>query len=157
MMDENGDSPVVALNAISTLAPEQRLRLGGAGLRTVLRIVDAWELTRDEQAKLLNVSSDVTLDEWQHEVPKSPAVYTDDLLIRLSVLIRIYAALQRSYRGSAFADGWIRARNIGSPFSGQRPVAFVIERGIPGLLSVLRLLESAAGGGLSSDEGVDAT
>lgn len=135
--------------ALGALAPEERVRMGQAGLRTFFRIADRWGLGHEAQTKLLGDLGRTQGYEWRREAPSAASVYSTDLLTRLSAIIAIYGALQRLYgQAPAFADAWITAPSTAAPYGGQPPVQRMLDHGLPALLLVRRLLEAQSAGGL---------
>lgn len=135
--------------SIGTLAPHERVALGGAGLRTFFRLADHWGLSVADQCALLGDIGRSTHHAWRQRVPESVESYTTDRLTRLSYLLGIYGMVQRLYGETpAYADAWLTSPNTSAAFGGRSPLAIMRERGIPGMHLVRRLLEAAAGGGL---------
>lgn len=122
---------------------EQRIRLSRA-LPAVIRILDAWHLTREQQAELLTLSvRTVQRAASRAEHPELNA----DQLTRMSLITGIYKALHVLY--NATPDDWPRRPNQRHPFGGRTPAAFMLSAGIPGLLATRRLLDADRSGQFS--------
>ena len=139
------DSPVPRIPDL--LDPAVRARLAGA-LPAVIRMLEAWELTRAQQGSLLTLSAR-TVQRAAHgqTLPR----LTPDQLTRMSLITGIYAALHTLYRDGS-ADGWMTRVNRRPPFAGRAPLSVVLAGGIPMLLAVRRLLEADLGGMFSASE-----
>lgn len=117
-----------------------RVRLS-ATLPAVIRMLEAWQLTREQQAELLTVSvRTVQRSCTGTAVP----VLSSDQLTRLSLITGIYAALHALYTLSP--DAWPQRPNNRHPFLGRTPLDMMLSSGIPGLLAVRRLLDGDRSG-----------
>lgn len=117
-----------------------RVRLSAA-LPAVIRMLDAWQLTRGQQAELLTLSvRTVQRASKGTDVP----VLGPDQLTRLSLITGIYKALNTLYTLSP--DQWPQRPNNRHPFLGRTPLELMLTSGIPGLLAVRRLLDGDRSG-----------
>ena len=127
------------------LDPQVRAQLSGA-LPAVLRMLDAWNLTRTQQTRLLTLSPRTILRVSQG---KSLPRLNQDQLTRMSLITGIYAALHTVY-GGPVEDGWVKQPNRRPPFNGRAPLNLLLVGGIPRLLSVRRLLDADRSGQFGS-------
>jgi len=67
-----------------------------------------------------------------------------DTLTRISLLVGIFKALNILY-SPALADAWIALPNRNPMFRGLSPLAYMIQRGQPGMLHVRQLLDARRG------------
>lgn len=125
------------------LDPNVRSRLAGA-LPAVIRMMEAWGLTRADQAGLLTLSPRTIQRAAQGKRP-SPLRLTQDQLMRMSLITGIYAALHAVYDGLT-ADTWMTRANGRPPFDGRAPVRVLLQGGIPSLLMVRRMLDADRSG-----------
>ena len=68
-----------------------------------------------------------------------------DTLTRISLLLGIFKALNILY-SEQLADAWITLPNRNPMFRGQSPLAYMIERGQPGMLRLRQMLDARRGG-----------
>ncbi|AWT37359.1 hypothetical protein DM785_16735 (plasmid) [Deinococcus actinosclerus] len=117
-----------------------RIRLSAA-LPAVIRMLDAWQLTREQQAELLTLG--VRTVQRASKGTDAPELSADQLT-RLSLITGIYKALHTLYTLSP--DTWPQRPNNRHPFLGRTPLELMLTSGIPGLLAVRRLLDGDRGG-----------
>ncbi len=120
-------------------------RMSAAGLRAFSRIAREWNLSVDEQLRLLGEPARSTFFSWR----KNPeaAVLPRDTLERLSNLLGIYKSLQILFPDEASADAWIRKPNAAPPFGGQSALQRMLAGNVSDLNLVRRYLDSARSGG----------
>ena len=83
---------------------------------------------------------------WKKQTKRgSGRILDQDTLIRISLLLGIFKALNILY-SEPLADAWITLPNRNPMFRGQSPLAYMIERGQPGMLRVRQLLDARRGG-----------
>lgn len=70
--------------------PEKRRQLSGAGLRTFLKIADAWQLSESDRLRVLGLPSRSTFHGWVAKVR-----HGKDITLSVDELIRISALLGR--------------------------------------------------------------
>jgi hypothetical protein len=119
--------------------------MSAAGLRAFSRIAREWNLSVDEQLRLLGEPARSTFFSWR----KNPeaAVLPRDTLERLSNLLGIYKSLQILFPDEASADAWIRKPNAAPPFGGQSALQRMLAGNVSDLNLVRRYLDSARSGG----------
>jgi hypothetical protein len=119
-----------------------RQRLSPAAIRGFLRIMDRWGIKDPDARQLLGGISSGSYYSWKKQ-PKR--VLDQDTLIRISLLLGIFKALNILY-SEPLADAWITLPNRNPMFRGQTPLAYMIERGQPGMLHLRQLLDARRGG-----------
>jgi uncharacterized protein (DUF2384 family) len=111
-------------------------------LKAFDRIVQDWGLTLSEAARLADMSEST----WKRaRKPGFAGDLTQDQMLRLSALIGIFKALSL-YFDAALARRWMTLPNTGPLFDGARPVATLIEDGLPQFLRVRAYLDALRGG-----------
>jgi antitoxin Xre/MbcA/ParS-like protein len=123
--------------------PPTRERLSRAAIQGFLRIMEKWEIKDTEARQLLGGLSSGSY----YGLKKEPKHRTldQDTLTRISLLLGIFKALNILYSKS-LADAWIKLPNRNSMFRGMTPLAYIIQRGQPGMLHVRQLLDARRGG-----------
>jgi Protein of unknown function (DUF2384) len=119
-----------------------RQRLSPAAIKGFLQIMDKWGIKDPDARQLLGGISSGSYYSWKKQ-PKR--VLDQDTLIRISLLLGIFKALNILYSES-LADAWITLPNRNPMFRGQSPLAYMIERGQPGMLHLRQLLDARRGG-----------
>ena len=122
--------------------PEVRRRLSGPGLRTFFNVAEAWQLNTTEARALLGWPPPSTFHKYKGGESGTLAY---DTLMRISLVLGIYKALQVLYPAPRFADRWMRMPNSHPIFSGEAPLDFVVNGGVDGLFQVRRLLDARRG------------
>ncbi len=122
--------------------PAERAQLSSAAIRAFINIARKWKLTEEQSRALLGGLASSTFHAWKTNPKRA---LDQDTLTRISLLIGIYKALN-IYFGKPWADRWITLENRGSLFAGRTPLAFMMQRGQPGMVEVRRMLDSWRGG-----------
>ena len=120
-----------------------RTRLSPTATRAFLRIMEKWGVKDPDARQLLGGISSGSYYAWK-KTPKSRSL-DQDTLTRVSLLIGIFKALNILYSKS-LADAWITLPNSNPIFRGASPLAYMMQRGLPGMISVRQLLDSRRGG-----------
>ncbi|WP_348266660.1 MbcA/ParS/Xre antitoxin family protein [Edaphobacter paludis] len=120
-----------------------RERLSPAAIKGFLRIMEKWGIKDTEARQLLGGLSSGSYYGFKKE-PKHRTL-DQDTLTRISLLVGIFKALNILYSKS-LADAWIKLPNRNSMFRGMTPLAYMIQRGLPGMLHVRQLLDARRGG-----------
>ena len=119
-----------------------RLRLSATALKAYRRLVAQWDLTGQQAAALLGVSTST----WERLKPDTVSrSLSQDQMTRISALVGIYKALHLLF-ADAMADRWPQLVNTGPLFDHRAPVTAMIEGGIPHMLEVRRYLDAVRGG-----------
>jgi hypothetical protein len=133
-----------ALDASPDLSqPPTRVRLSPAAIKGFLRIMEKWGIKDPDARQLLGGLSSGSY----YGLKKEPKHRTldQDTLTRISLLVGIFKALNILY-SPALADAWIMLPNRNPMFRGVSPLAYMIQRGQPGMLHVRQLLDARRGG-----------
>src|SRR5579863_4116459 len=122
--------------------PAIRTRLSPAAIAAFFAIVDKWGLRNEDAMALLGGASHGRY----YELKKTrKGVLSQDELTRISLLIGIFKALNILFN-ERLANRWVSRSNSNPMFKNQPPLVFLIQGGMPGMLSVRRLLDSRRGG-----------
>ena len=121
--------------------PATRRRLSRAAVKGFLAIMDKWNLRDPEARELLGGMSTGSF----YALKKEPRTLDQDRLTRISLIVGIFKALNILY-SPKLADAWVTLPNSNPIFRGLAPVAYMIQRGQPGMLSVRQLLDARRGG-----------
>ena len=111
--------------------------LAGPGLRTFRNIARLWELTTDEEMKLLGPQATVIADA---ERSSEPVGVSKNTLLRISAAFGIYAALESLLPGRS--PRWIRHPNRAELFNGRAPLEMMMSESLDDLLRVRRYLDA---------------
>lgn len=123
--------------------PSTRRRLSPGAVKGYLAIMEKWDLRDPEARQLLGGMSTGSF----YALKKAPGGRTldQDTLTRISLLVGIFKALNILY-SPKLADAWVTLPNSNPIFRGLTPVAYMIQRGQPGMLNVRQLLDARRGG-----------
>ncbi len=123
--------------------PAERRRKSGPALRAFFAIADRWKLDPEQQRGLLGWPAKSTMYAWK-SAPDVTLSY--DTLVRLSLLLGIFKALNVLYPDQGFADGWVKMPNRNDVFGSRAPIDFMTQSGTGALYDVRRLLDARRGG-----------
>ena len=118
-----------------------RKRLSPAAVAAFFKIVASWDLRNEDAMALLGGASN---GKYYGLKRSHKSVLTQDELTRISLLIGIFKALNILF-SRKLADQWVLRPNSNPMFQNAPPLA-VIRSGIPGMMSVRRLLDGHRGG-----------
>ena len=113
-----------------------------AALRTVFRILEAWNVKVGDWGVLLGASP-ATVHRWKSN-PDS-AGGSRDLVERLSYILGIYKALQILLPAESSADSWVNRPNTAPPFGGKAPMDRMQGGNVADLYTVRRWLDGQRG------------
>jgi antitoxin Xre/MbcA/ParS-like protein len=125
--------PVVRFDELSEHAP--------AGMRTFFRIAGRWELTAEQQRRLLGEPPRSTFYKWRGG---DYGGVRADTLERLSHVFGVYGALHGLFLDKRQADEWVRWPN--DAFAGKSALDHMLGGRVADLYEVRRYAESAAEG-----------
>ena len=111
--------------------------LAGPGLRTFRNIARLWELTTDEEMKLLGPQATVIAEAKRSSEPVGVSKNT---LLRISAVLGIYAALESLLPGRS--RNWIRRPNGAQLFAESAPLELMMSDSVDDLLRVRRYLDA---------------
>ncbi|MBN8997361.1 MAG: DUF2384 domain-containing protein [Rhizobiales bacterium] len=136
-------SPIAALperQDFSTGA--ERARLSKVALKAFRRLVEAWGLTGQQAAALLDVSSST----WERlKQDGRDRSLSQDQLTRISALVGIYKGLHLLFADD-MADRWPGLGNRAPLFARMSPIESMMKGGIPQMLDVRRYVDAIRGG-----------
>ncbi len=119
-----------------------RARLSPAAIQGFLGIMERWGVKDPDARQLLGGISSGSY----YGLKKQPKRLLDqDSLVRISLLLGIFKALNILY-SEQLADAWITLPNRNPMFRGATPLAYMIQRGQPGMVQVRQLLDARRGG-----------
>ena len=153
-------SATIAVPAIPGYIPEAaadlsdaatRRRLSPAAVKGFLAVTEKWGLRDPDARALLGGMSTGSFYALKKEtkgrvLDRAPGRALDqDTLTRISLLIGIFKALNILYTPK-LADAWMTLPNSNPMFRGATPLAYIMQRGQPGMLHVRQLLDARRGG-----------
>ena len=116
--------------------------LGGPALRTFFNLARTWDLSEQEQMKLLGLNSRSTLHAWKSgRVSK----VSRDTLERISYLLGIFKAINILLPDMKRADEWIRLPNRAPLFGGRSALDRMTTGNIGDLYVVRQYLDAQRG------------
>lgn len=131
----------------SRFAPANRRRVSAPGLRTFLAIADLWGLSETQRLLILGLPSRSTYYGWVKAVREHREVTLDvDVLVRISAVLGIHAALGVLHDTEAAGVAWLLAPHLGLVFGGRPPLDLITSGSQDGLMQVRRFLDAARGG-----------
>lgn len=119
-----------------------RKRLSHSALVVFFRMLETWQLRNEEGRALLGGISNGRYFELKRS---HRGILTQDELTRISLLIGIFKALNILFN-QKLAQQWISRPNSNPMFHNEPPLQMLTRGGVPGMLSVRRLLDSRRGG-----------
>jgi hypothetical protein len=123
-------------------AETDRARLSKVALKAYRRLVEQWELTGQQAAALLDVSTST----WERlKQDGKDRSLSQDQLTRISALVGIYKGLHLLFADD-MADRWPKLENRGPLFARMSPIESMIRGGIPQMLEVRRFVDAVRGG-----------
>ncbi len=129
------------------LAPANRRRLSGPGLRSFVAISDLWGLSEEQRRLVLGLPSRSTYHSWIKSVREHRDITLDvDVLTRISALLGIHQALGVLQNNEQDAIRWLRSPHGAPVFGGHPPLDLVVSGTQDGLMLVRRFLDGARGG-----------
>ncbi|WP_299654537.1 hypothetical protein [uncultured Jannaschia sp.] len=135
MTPSDTDKPSGILASDGRAADPDAIRVVATAMR---RIAEAWSLTPDEAAGLL----DVAPDDWDRIAAGTyDAPFEAGQLKRAGLLVALYSA-QRAAFGGRLGPTWIMRPNTGPDYDGRRPVDRMLDDGSAGMMFVYRHLRS---------------
>lgn len=120
----------------------QPKNVAGPGLRTVFRIMDAWQLSEATRLRLLGVPR-ATYYRWKRDPDQ--ARLSHDTVERISYLLGIYKALQILLPKAEAADSWVQRPNTNSLFAGRPPIERMAAGHVADLYVVRQYLDAERG------------
>ena len=122
--------------------PVVRRKMSGPAIRAFFNVAAAWELENEEERALLGWLAPSTFYKYK---AGEVATLAYDVLMRISLVLGIYKALNILYAERDLADRWVRLPNSNPLFGGKPALTLMTEGGMDGLYQVRRLLDSRRG------------
>lgn len=136
-----------AETAISRLAPENRRRLSGPGLRTFIAIADHWGLTDEQRRLILGYPARSTYRSWVKKAREHrDNTLSVDVLMRISAILGIYAGLKFLFAVEEEGVAWLRQPHDDRAFGGAAPIDLITSGTQETLMTVRRFIDAARGG-----------
>jgi hypothetical protein len=108
-----------------------------SALKRFFAIADAWELSPLQQCRLLKIPSPQVLARYRlGQAPRLSALQQE----RAALIANIHYSLMLETQNKDRAWAWVHAPQEGAPFAGDSPLYFMLEKGLPALREVARLL-----------------
>ena len=139
-----------------TISKEDRSRTSAPGLRAFREIADRFDLSEAERIAILGDPGRSTYHQWMKKArDKQPLTLPLDTLLRVSAVLGIYKALTILFDEESQALIWLKGPHQGMLFAGASPMAYMLDGGHDGLMSVRRYLDAWRGGsmGFGAQEG----
>src|SRR5260370_12695805 len=110
---------------------------GTNALKRFFAIADAWDLSPLQQCRVVRIPSPQVLARYRiGQAPRLSATQQERAALIASVQQSLLAELGTTDRAWA----WVHAPHEGIPFAGDSPLYFMLEKGLPGLREVARML-----------------
>jgi hypothetical protein len=119
-----------------------RHKLSPAAIAAFFKITELWDLNNDEAMSLLG---GVSHGRYYALKRTRKGLLTQDELTRVSLLIGIFKSLNILFNRK-LANQWISRPNSNPLFRNEPPHMLMTLGGVPGMLTVRRLLDSRRGG-----------
>lgn len=118
--------------------------LAGPGLRAFFNIARQWQLSTDQERRLLGNPGRSTYFRWKRD---QSGPVSHDVLERISYLLGIYKALHILFPDDAQADRWIHRDNAAPLFGGGTALARMLGGQVADLFVVRQYLDAQRGWG----------
>lgn len=126
------------------LQPASRRATGhtsSSALKRFFAIADEWELSPLQQCRLMKIPSPQVLERYRlGQAPRLSATQQE----RAALLANIRSSLLAASAAADRAWAWLHAPRQGAPFLGDSPLYFMLEKGLPAMREVARLLVRAS-------------
>jgi len=119
-----------------------RARLSKPAITAFFSIVDKWQLRNEDAMALLGGASHGRYFDLKKN---RKGLLSQDELTRISLLIGIFKALNILF-APRLANQWTSRPNSNPIFNNAPPLQFLTRAGVPGMISLRRLLDSRRGG-----------
>jgi uncharacterized protein (DUF2384 family) len=119
-----------------------RKRLSRSAIEVFFRIIEVWNLRNEDAMTLLG---GISHGRYYDLKRNREGILTQDELTRVSLLIGIFKALNILF-SQKLAHQWISRPNSNPMFHNEPPLLVLTRGGVPGMISVRRLLDSRRGG-----------
>src|SRR5690606_26859424 len=133
------ESPMTITTPITALAPTSR----AVGLRTAVQIMERWNATQDDMARILRVSRS-SINRAKSKLES--ITLDDDQLDRISYVLNIHAALRTLFDNPENVTGFMTTENRNAVFNGRTPLEVTVNGGYVGLYGTHRRIDALRGG-----------
>jgi Antitoxin Xre-like helix-turn-helix domain/Antitoxin Xre/MbcA/ParS C-terminal toxin-binding domain len=114
-----------------------------APLQAFFRIAALWQLSPEQQMKLLGLQAPSTFYNWRKS---APSTLPRDTLERISYVLGIYKALQILIPDPRSADAWVKKPNGAPLFNGKSALGRMLTGNVSDLYVVRQYLDAQRGG-----------
>lgn len=121
-----------------------RRDLAGPALRAFFNIAEKWQLTTDQERRLLGSPARSTYFRWKRD-RNGPVPH--DVIERISYILGIYKALHILFTDTAQADSWVKRANAASLFAGASALDRMLGGQVGDLFVVRQYLDAQRGWG----------
>jgi len=132
------------MNATHPSATPARRDFAGPALRAFFNISEKWELTAEQERRLLGSPGRSTYFRWKKD--RSGAV-PHDVIERISYILGVYKALHILFTDDAQADGWVKRANTAALFGGSSALERMLGGQVADLYVVRQYLDAQRGWG----------
>lgn len=132
------------MSTIAAEAAPSRRDLAGPALRAFFNIAAKWDLSADQERRLLGSPGRSTYFRWKKD--RAGAV-PHDVIERISYILGIYKALHILFPDDAQADGWVKRPNGGPLFGGRSALDRMLGGQVADLYVVRQYLDAQRGWG----------
>ncbi len=109
--------------------------------RSVLEVLDAWEITREDQCRLLGMTASDAGRRWRRYRLGTPLPDDPEIWIRVAGLLRLANALRQIFPHSApSANLWVTTPR--AKFGNQTPLELMLDGGTEAISRVERSLDN---------------
>jgi len=113
------------------------------GLRTAAQIMERWNATQDDMARILRVSRS-SINRAKSKLES--ITLDDDQLDRISYVLNIHAALRTLFDNPENVTGFMTMKNHNEFFNGRTPLEVIVNGGYVGLYETHRRIDALRGG-----------
>lgn len=117
-------------------------RLSGPALRGFFKIAEKWDLSIEDQMKILGVTSRTTLNNWKKS---QDVALSGDTLERISYVLGIFRALRIIFGDASAAHEWIRRPNKAPLFGGASALEKMTAGKMANLVLIRQYLDAERG------------
>ncbi len=132
-----------------TISREDRERTSAPALRTFREIADRFYLSEAQRIAILMDPGRSTYHQWMKKAREHQSLTLPlDTLLRISAVLGTYKALISLFEDESQAMVWLKGPHRGTLFAGASPMAYMLDGGHDGLMSVRRYPGAWRGGSM---------
>lgn len=132
------------MTVIAAQAAPSRRDLAGPALRAFFNIARKWDLSADQERRLLGSPGRSTYFRWKKD---HAGAVPHDVIERISYILGIYKALHILFPDEVQADGWVKRPNDGPLFGGRSALERMLGGQVADLYVVRQYLDAQRGWG----------